>query len=818
MLTPSTSDETEGDVEAKVILPLLTSSELLSIPRANIKSKEYLRPKDIGKGAAKRSGYFPDFSVYVNALPVCIVEAKSPSNSAEIGYGEACLYAHEINKGFGSGTNPCQIVISTNGVDLLAGFWDAEAAITCKISDIVAGSEVLARLREIANYSFLSSIANQTSAKIRLDKFKRPFNQGEGPSLVNSKVGSNSFAADLSPILRRYFTSHGQQEAAEIWERAYISSSEVTTYDKALESFLKDRISTAKSSGKKLLTPTRTRESSLESVIRKYDNDRPAEGTLQLVTGSVGAGKSLFVRRYKEFLQPPEISKKSHWAFLNFNDAPPKLENSRSWVCEEFVRSIIQEGAPIDLDDAHDQERIFSSNIKNRQAYYDRMNKIGDRRGDLEFARDIEQWRYDPEISTIAISRYLHGDRGENLVVVFDNVDRRSASEQLECFQLALWFMAKTRALVILAMRDVTYELHRNEPPLDTYKSGTVFHISPPRFIDVVRRRLELSLEAMEKEAPAQVSYSIASGAQIRYDGKQASQFLRTVYSEIFERPRNIARVIEALAARNVRQSLDMFMSILTSGHMPEDVLTKIALGHEFAGLNEFTLIKILMRGDGRFFTDTSGFIANIFYCDSTWKRPSNFICVEILFWLIGMRKVKGDNGHMGYFSVSRICNELEKLGFVADDVYSACRFLVSKSLIEPDTLSQADLDRADCIKVTASGFIHMRVLSERLEYLSSILPTTAINSTPFASQIFDSMTTENRTGFLTVARRVTLVTELASYLSEQRAVLMRHDGYAALDKSGASYIIGHIASAIDSATQASKVSRPVQLDFLDTI
>lgn len=812
------TDKSEGDVETQIVIPLLTNGEMLGIPSDCIRSKEHLRPIDIDKGSSKRKGYYPDFSIYLNALPVCIIEAKSPINDVEGGYREAALYALELNKKFESGVNPCQCLIATNGVHIHAGPWDGEATIKCHVGDLTIGSKVLTELQELVGMSTLLSLANHTNAQIRLEKFKRPFNQGEGPTLINSSVGNNSFAADLSPILRRYFTSHGQQEGPEIWEKAYIASKEVTTYDKALESYLKERISTAKSAGKKLLSPTKSREASLEGAIRRYDSERPVDGALQLVTGSVGAGKSLFARRYKEQLQPPEISTKCHWAFLNVNDAPPKLENLREWVCQEFVKSIQKEGAPIDLEDAETQEKVFSANLRARKAYYDRMNKSSDGRGNLEEARDIEQWRQDPEISTMAIARYLHGDKGDNIVVVFDNVDRRNAEEQLVCFQLALWFMAQTRALVILSMRDVTYELYKNEPPLDTYKSGTVFHISPPRFIDVVKRRLELSLEAIDAEIPDQVSYSLQSGMQVKYDGKRAADFLRAVYEEIFERPRNVSKIIEALAARNVRQSLDMFLSILTSGHMTEDDLTRVSMSPRNARLSEYTLIKILMRGDSRFYNSTSGVIANLFHCDSNWKRPSNLICVEILYWLIGKRKAKGDNGHMGYFAVSHIGQDLEKLGFVPEDVLGACEFLVANALIEPDTLSLVNLERNDCVKVTASGFIHMRILSERIEYLSSVLPTTAINDDRFSDKIFDAMRTENATGRLSLSRRLTLTRQLGEYLSSQRKELRRHDGYSAQLKTGADYIIGHIEAAVNNFTEDKPGPRPTQQDFLDTI
>ncbi len=818
MFVALNSDGTEGDVETQIVLPLLRDQEMLGIDLQFIRSKDHFRPIDIDKGSSKKKGYYPDFGIYIDALPVCIIEAKSPINDVAEGYREAALYAHELNKKFENGVNPCQCLIATNGVELYAGYWDSQATIKCPVGELTAGSKALAELQELVGFGSLNSLAKQTGARIRLEKFKRPFNQGEGATLINSSVGSNSFAADLSPILRRYFTSQGQTEGAEIWEKAYIASKEVTTYDKALESYLKERVSTAKSSGKKLLSPTKVRESSVEGAIRRYDAERPLEGALQLVTGAVGAGKSLFARRYKEKLQPPEIASKCHWAFLNLNDAPPKLDKLETWVCEEFVKSIQKEGAPIDLVSAEMQEKIFSANLAQRKSYYDRMNSVEDRRGDLERARDIEQWRQDPETSAKAISRYLHGDKNENIIVVFDNVDRRNAEEQLVCFQLALWFMAQTRALVILTMRDVTFELYKNEPPLDTYKSGTIFHISPPRFIDVVKRRLELSLEALSAEAPDRVEFSISSGVKIAYDGTRSANFLRLVYEEIFERPRNIAKVIEALAARNVRQSLDMFMSILTSGHMPEEELARISMGSTEARINEYTLIKILMRGDSRFFTNTSGLVANIFHCEGSWRRPSNLICTEILYLLIGWRKVKGDNGHMGYFSICSIARRLEAMGFVREDVMSACQYLVSKALVEPDTLSLTKLDETDCIKVTASGFIHMRILSERVEYLSSLLPTTAINDERFSDRIFDAMKTENQLGKLSLSRRLMLTKQFAEYLSGQRRELRKHDGYAAIPKTGADYIIGHLENAVENFSSDGSKNRAVQQDFLDTI
>jgi hypothetical protein len=68
---------TESDVEQKLVMPLLTAEEWLHIPEVAIRTKGYLPPTAIGKGARRRSGYYPDYSVWINAMPVLIVEVKS---------------------------------------------------------------------------------------------------------------------------------------------------------------------------------------------------------------------------------------------------------------------------------------------------------------------------------------------------------------------------------------------------------------------------------------------------------------------------------------------------------------------------------------------------------------------------------------------------------------------------------------------------------------------------------------------------------------------------------------------------------------------
>jgi hypothetical protein len=91
------------------------------------------------------------------------------------------------------------------------------------------------------------------------------------------------------------------------------------------------------------------------------------------------------------------------------------------------------------------------------------------------------------------------------------------------------------------------------------------------------------------------------------------------------------------------------------------------------------------MRTEYRFFNNNSGFISNIFYFEEDWQQPNNFIMPEILFWLSDNRKRRGEIGIEGYFSVGRIADELQKHGYVRDDICRACSWLLQRNLIEAD-------------------------------------------------------------------------------------------------------------------------------------
>ena len=812
---PELSIDTEGDVELKVIPPLLTGSNFLEIPIASIKDKSYLPPTQLDKKAGKASGYFPDFSVWEMALPVMIVEAKAPDVTPEVGYREAALYAHHLNKQYKTGLNPCRFILACNGIRLLAGFWDADPEIDVLVRDLVIGSEATQRLREYCAKPSLAAYAAECRTKIRPAQPVKPYNLAGGAALLASKKAFNTFAAELTPLLRRYFTSTSQNSDKDIYERGYVGSDDVTTYDRILESLLKDRISSRRGSLNQDLHPSRSSEPKLTTAIKEFKSGAVGAGQLQLITGGVGSGKSLFARRYKELLQPEDQRRWTHWAYIDFNSAPASLQNAEDWVCRQFVESFQVENPDFDPYSAESLPRIFSRELQKQRGIYDELKKISDVDAQRQRVSDLQAWQNDPQKIAFGICEHFAGQRQEVIVVVMDNVDRLDLQNQLDAFQLSLWFLGRSQAFVILQMRDETFERFKDQPPLDTFRSGIVFHINPPRFLDVVKRRLELCLDYLSQNADEKLDYALSSGARIVYPRTMLGEFLKGIYLELFERKHNVSRILQGIAGRDVRRALDMFVSILNSGHLREEAITSHAVGAREIAIPEHTILKILMRTEYRFFSEASGFVSNVFHIGEEWAQANNFLVSDILFWLSENRKKRRTIGLEGYFAIDHLADVMQLRGYLREDVSRACSWLLQHQLVDADHMNRSLVKSGDSVKVSASGFIHLRILCERIEYLYSVLSVTPILDQRVAARISDYISRENQHDRLNAAQKVQCVEEFLKYLKYQHSQLRSAYPQFGGEQTGADFVIAQMEGTI-SHFRNPEARLPRQPNFLD--
>ncbi|HEX3666011.1 MAG TPA: hypothetical protein VHU23_12350 [Rhizomicrobium sp.] len=787
----------ETEVEQRFIYPLLTSPGFLEIDADAIQPKSYLAPTQLDKDAGRKSGYFPDYSIWISGQPVLIVEAKDPIIQSQTGFREACLYARHFNSRFKTGVNPCKFVIATNGVNLLAGYWDQETPVLeLNVSDLKVGTKQTQRLVDFCGNSILENHATAFRARFGTSRGVKPATMVGDQALLNAKRPLNSFAADLSPILRRYFSSTDDESNREIAAKAYVSSAETTEYDHVLEALLKDRSSPRRDSIVQSIHTSKNEERILTKAIQSFHSGKTHQGQLQIIQGGVGSGKSLFARRYRDLLEPQGLKASNIWSFIDFNASPPSLKGAERWLAERFIEGIERENPALPLYETEVQKGIFARRIQQRKAYYELLRKASSEQENLGRAKDLAEWQNDVIGLAEGFAQYVTSIN-KSLVVVLDNVDKLDLQSQLDAFQLALWFMQKSRAFTILQMRDETYERYKNKPPLDTFRSGIAFYIAPPRFIDVVKRRLELGIAFLAKEDQSDREYVLDSGARVVLPPGELGGFLQELYLTLFGRRANVARVLEALSGRDVRKALEMFVSIVTSGHLSTSAITSAARGEGEVAIGEFHILRILMRTDYRFFSDQSGYTSNIFHYENTWTKPDNFILVEILYFLAMNRKRVGEIGLEGYFSVKRICNEIQKFGYDRGDIFSAVNYLLSRQLIIADNFSTTEVDLNDSVKVRAAGFMHLRVLCERIEYLYGVIVVTPITNETVYTQLAEYVGRENTRGNISATEKTRAVEIFLGFLEEEFKRVRKDNPIIDDQLSGANYILGRMQSSV---------------------
>jgi len=207
-LTPVTEIselKTESDVEQKLLYPFICHPTYLGIPSEWVRTKDYMEPTQIDKGAGKRYGYIPDYSIWRTGFPLAIFEAKSPDENIESGIREARLYATEINKRYPPNINPISFILASNGKQFALTQWDSETEIVfAKAADLQPGSAVLAAFRSALDKDEFEKRAEHLSRQFQGTTFHR-IPSLLGTSRVSEQMGMNAFAQELIPVITKYF-------------------------------------------------------------------------------------------------------------------------------------------------------------------------------------------------------------------------------------------------------------------------------------------------------------------------------------------------------------------------------------------------------------------------------------------------------------------------------------------------------------------------------------------------------------------------------------------------------------------------------------
>lgn len=790
-----TSLETESDVEQKLIYPILTSAPPmgLGLKDTEILTKSVLRRKLIGKGQ-KQKYYYPDYLVTIRGIPILILEAKKPGEPLGDAYAEARLYATEVNSGFVHSINTCQLIVVCNGDELWAGYSDqATPEITIKFDEICVENKNYTKFLDLCAIDKLKKIADAPYKSARGKAiFSTPVSNLGGKRVQNEELEENSFGRTFVLENRKIFDPETEAERALIVENAYVPSAK---REQHIEPMYKE---IRKFEIPSFVNTTALATSEPNSLVQKISQriERHDEAySLLLLVGNVGSGKTTFVRYFQRVFmekQHPELAARCDWVFANMNMAPLSRDEIYDWLKNTLIDQLKSNHADINFSLIDNIKKLFRKEI-------------------IEFDSGIgsllagDESQYNKELFKLLQSKlsdntqYLHNllfflkeNFGIVPIVVLDNCDKRNKEEQLLMFEVAQWLRDTFKCLVILPMRDSTFDQYKDEPPLDTVVKDLVFRIDPPDLLKVIQARLDYIVRLTEQ---TDTTYVLQNGMNVSIKKEELIEYFKCILLAI-RNNRMISNIFYRLSDRNTRNGIQVFEDFCKSGHIQSDDIFMIrTAGKEFQ-MPSYKFMNALLRKNRRYYNGEQSNFVNLFYSNYSDDFPDPFIRVDILSWLKLYKDEVGPSKFKGMFPAADLLRDMQIIGHDLDVAHRELNYLIKRGLILSENQSNS-VAIGDLVKITLPGLLHLGLLSN-VTYLAACAEDTLFKNTVIMTTISRRIASE---GYLSKAYITLTANDLVQYLiSYRNEFCASPKSYICDDKNVAIFDLSECINAVDKS------------------
>ncbi|MDK9689705.1 type I restriction endonuclease [Azospira sp.] len=758
--------DNESDVEQKFLYGLLTEALPLGLelPSSVIQTKANLRRFAIGKGAETKL-YYPDYVIVMYGMPLVVIEAKAPTESVEEGYRQARLYAHELNALFVTGLNPTNFIVASNGRELWYGYADqADPLSKALVADLGAYSQDIATLQELISWRKLSAYAQNISQTVRPDSLFKPRRLVGGAGLQNEEVGVNTFGATITAAISSIFNPTTSKERSFIAKHGYIPSRMRERYLDPIDRVIRAARPHSETDALSLDDTSRPNE-----LISRLKDKSSLEHKVLLLIGSVGSGKTTFVDHLQEVALPRELIASTVWCRLDMNSAPVSPLEIYNWLRQALITACRASLPNEDFDDLDVIRKIFAVDINKFNKGVGRLYISKPDIYDTKLAELVEQIQKDLHLVAQAHVRYCCGDRNKLCIIVLDNCDKKTRDEQLLMFEAAQWLQKEFRALIILPMRDETYDNHRFHPPLDTALKDMVFRIEPPLFQNVLLSRVKLAMNELNKDSTEKLHFSLPNGITVEYPKSEQAYYLTSIVKSLFEHDRFVRRMIVGLSGRNMRDAMEIFLEFCNSAHIGEDQIFKIRQSEGRYTLPLHQVATVLMRMNRRFYDSDHSYVKNLFSANRDDVRPSFFCRYMILMWLREKFPTSGTDGLKGYYRKGIIKQELMSYGLSPDMLDREFNYLLSSRCVIAEHLRLDSVVDDDLVRIGPAGFVHLDLVGN-ISYLASVAEDTFFTDRIQAENIANRIKDQRK--HLHIQTAVDNATEVVEYLHKMQMQL----------------------------------------------
>lgn len=551
-----------------------------------------------------------------------------------------------------------------------------------------------------------------------------------GRAVQDEEIGHNTFGVNIASEFGHIFNPATLEDRKFIALHGYIPSKRRERYIDPIDKIIRAARPASEIDATTIEDTSAPRE--ILSVLSK--GGKALERKVILLVGSVGSGKTTFIDHLKEVALPRDVVESTAWVRINMNEAPISEDEVYNWLRLEIIEGCKKTAEKYDFDSLAVIRKVYSVELNRFEKVYGELYR-GTDEYNIRLGNKIEELESDKHLSALAYTRFCSTERGRLLIIVLDNCDKRTLHEQLLMFQAAQWLQKEFRALVILPLREETYDNHREHPPLDTALKDFVFRIEPPLFQNVLAKRVQLAMHEINKGGHNSLSYELPNGYTVEYSKDDTSFYLACILKSIFDNDKYVRRMIVGLSARNLRRAMEIFLEFCTSGHIKEDEIFKIRQSQGLYSLPIHIVSRVLMRMNRRYYDGDFSHIKNVFTTASFGNRRSYFSRLMILRWLRRNFYDFGPSGVKGYFSVASIKEALTPFGLDSEIITRDVEYLLAGHCLISEDFRVSEITDQDLIRLGPAGFVHLELLTN-VHYMAALAEDTLYTNEEVARRI----------------------------------------------------------------------------------
>ncbi|MDR0251422.1 MAG: ATP-binding protein [Burkholderiales bacterium] len=441
-----------------------------------------------------------------------------------------------------------------------------------------------------------------------------------------------------------------------------------------------------------------------------------------VIIGDVGVGKTSFIR-HLVYVKAADEMQEAIFLYIDLGQKATLEQNIKEFLVKDIQRQLLE-----DHDVNIEEERMvrgvyhgellrFEKGIygplkeKNHEKYFEE---------ELKYLNGLMKDRVQHLKASL---QHISKARRKQVIICIDNVDQREQKDQEQAFLAAQEFAASWSALVLISIRPRTYFASKSSGSISAYPQR-ILTVSPPRIDLVLEKRLQFSLNVAEGRVPIERLKSITMNLD------SIAVFLKALINSL-KSNRELTELLVNITGGNIREAVELIKGFMGSANVDSEKIIRI-MREDKSGyvipLHEFT--KQALLGSFSHYDAKSSLAYNLFDLIYPNERE-HFLCSILISFLISDCPKKNQEG---FIETSTILSEMQRCGYVRDQVEHALRRLTNKKLIETterltfnEGLQGLIGDLPLSFRVTTIGAYHIKRWAPSFPYMDAMVFDTPI-------------------------------------------------------------------------------------------